>query len=67
VIADQRARLEGRTAGISGARGVAIVGIVLGLLAVWVTLPPWTVRDLAFPLALGFLAVALGIFAFARD
>jgi len=67
VIADTRARLVGRAGPISGTRGVAIAGIVLGLLAVWVTLPPWTVRDLAFPLALGFLAVAAGIAAFARD
>ena len=67
MIADTRARLVGRAGPISGTRGVAIAGIVLGLLAVWVTLPPWTVRDLAFPLALGFLAVAAGIAAFARD
>jgi len=67
VIADTRARLVGRAGPISGTRGVAIAGIVLGVLAVWVTLPPWTVRDLAFPLALGFLAVAAGIAAFARD
>ena len=67
MIADTRARLVGRAGPISGTRGVAIAGIVLGVLAVWVTLPPWTVRDLAFPLALGFLAVAAGIAAFARD
>jgi general nucleoside transport system permease protein len=67
VIAETRARLSQRAAPIRGARAAAVTGIVLGVLAVWMTLPPWTVRDLAFPIAAGFLAVVAGIAAVARD
>jgi len=67
VIAETRARLSQRAAPIAGARVVAVAGVVLGILAVWITLPPWTVRDLAFPIAAGFLAVVAGIAAVARE
>jgi ABC-type uncharacterized transport system permease subunit len=67
VIAETRFRLSQRAAPFTGARAVAVLGIVLGILAVWITLPPWTVRDLAFPIAAGFLAVAAGVAALARD
>jgi len=67
VIAETRDRLFQRAAPIRAARAAAVTGIVLGVLAVWMTLPPWTVRDLAFPIAAGFLAVVAGIAAVARD
>jgi simple sugar transport system permease protein len=41
-------------------------GLVLGLLAAWVTLPPVGARSVAVPVALGLLAVGLGAAAFAR-
>jgi general nucleoside transport system permease protein len=67
VIAETRTRLSQRVAVVEGARAAGIAGIALGLLAVWLVLPPWTVRDLAVPLACGFLAVAAGIAALSRD
>jgi general nucleoside transport system permease protein len=48
-------------------RGVAIAGIALGVLAVWLGLPPWTVETLGVPIAAGFLAAAGGIYAVTRD
>jgi simple sugar transport system permease protein len=36
------------------------------VLAFWIALPPWTVRDLAFPVALGFLGVAAGLAVLSR-
>ena len=47
-------------------RAVAIAGIALGVLAVWLALPPWTVETLGFPIAAGFLAAAAGIYALTR-
>jgi general nucleoside transport system permease protein len=47
-------------------QGAAVAGIVLGLLAFVVTLPPITVRSIGVPLALAFLALALAIAALAR-
>jgi general nucleoside transport system permease protein len=46
---------------------VAIAGIALGVLAVWLALPPWTVGALGIPIAVGFLAAAAGIYALTRD
>jgi simple sugar transport system permease protein len=67
VIAETRTRVAQRVAVVDAARAAGIAGIALGLLAVWVALPPWTARDLAVPIALGFLAVAAGIAALSRD
>jgi general nucleoside transport system permease protein len=49
------------------ARHVATVGIVLGLVAGWIALPPATVRGITLPLLLGILAVGAGIWAVSRD
>jgi general nucleoside transport system permease protein len=49
-----------------GARAVAWVGILLGLLAFWLTLPPLTARELVWPVLFGILAVAAGIWAVTR-
>jgi simple sugar transport system permease protein len=48
------------------ARGVAILGIALGVLAFWLTLPPISVRAPWWPTLLGILAVASGIWAVSR-
>ena len=49
------------------AKHVAVVGIVLGLVAAWVALPPVAARSITIPLLLGILAIACGIWAVARD
>jgi ABC-type uncharacterized transport system permease subunit len=48
-------------------RSIAIVGIVLGLLALWSALPPWTSEVAGVPLAIAFLGVAAGLWAYNRD
>jgi general nucleoside transport system permease protein len=47
-------------------RWIGIAGVAVGVLALLVALPPWTVRELAVPLALGIVAAACGIAALAR-
>lgn len=42
-------------------RTIGVAGIVCGILAFWVALPPWTLRDLAGPIAAGFVGVACGM------
>jgi general nucleoside transport system permease protein len=49
-----------------GNRAVAWLGILLGLLAFWLTLPPITARSLVWPVLFGLLAVAAGIWAVTR-
>jgi simple sugar transport system permease protein len=46
---------------------IGIVGIFLGLLAFWLTLPPVHARTVLFPIFIGILAIACGIWAQARD
>jgi simple sugar transport system permease protein len=46
-----------------GARAVAIVGILLGLAAFWIALPPLRVRQPLWPVVIGLAAVALGAWA----
>ena len=50
----------------SSARTVGILGIALGAIAFWLALPPVAVRTAPLPLALGVVAVAAGIWSFAR-
>ncbi len=47
-------------------RSLAIAGIGLGLLSFWLAAPPWTVRAVGIPVALGVAAVACGIAAVPR-
>jgi simple sugar transport system permease protein len=49
-----------------GARAVAWLGILLGLVAFWVTLPPVTARSVVWSVLLAVLAVAAGIWAVSR-
>jgi ABC-type uncharacterized transport system permease subunit len=46
---------------------VGVFGIFLGALAAWLALPPLASRTAAFPIALGILAIAAGIWAWTRD
>lgn len=57
----------GRLRRLTGPRGVGILGIALGVLAIWLALPPWTTETLGFPIAAGFFAAAAGLYALTRD
>ncbi len=48
-------------------RTVGIFGILLGATAFWLALPPLAARTAVLPIAIGILAVAAGIWTFARD
>ena len=51
---------------LASPRNVAILGIVLGVVAGWLALPPVATRSATLPLLLGILAVAAGIWAVSR-
>ena len=53
-----RARLTDRA--VVGTKQVAIVGIVVGVLAAWLALPPEHFRSPAVPIVLGVVAIVLG-------
>jgi general nucleoside transport system permease protein len=48
-------------------RSLGILGILLGLLAFWITLPPLTTRTPIAPLSIGAVAALLGVWAITRD
>ncbi|MGI9658300.1 MAG: ABC transporter permease, partial [Gaiellaceae bacterium] len=56
-----RDRFDEFVARASETRSIAIFGICLGLLAFWLALPPWTVRELAWPIIIGFIGAACGL------
>lgn len=47
-------------------RTIGTISVAFGVLAFWVALPPWTVRDLALPIALGFVGLAGGLAVYPR-
>jgi simple sugar transport system permease protein len=47
-------------------RSLAIVGICLGVLAVWLSVPPFTLRNLVVPAFVALLGAALGLWALTR-
>ena len=47
-------------------RSIGIAGIVLDVIALWVALPPVTVRSILLPVLLAIVAIAAGIWAFTR-
>ena len=49
-----------------GPRAIAWAGIVFGLVAFWVALPPLKVREPVLPIVLGLVAIALGTWAVTR-
>ncbi len=51
---------------LAGPRAVAILGVLLGLTAFWLALPPLKTRTVYWPVAIGILAVAAGIWAVSR-
>jgi ABC-type uncharacterized transport system permease subunit len=59
-------RVPGGVIRFLDARSIAIGGIGLALLGFWLVLPPLTLRTWVWPVALGFLGVAAGIWAVTR-
>ena len=49
-----------------GARGAGLLGILVGLAAFWVALPPLKIRTPFLPAAVGLVAIALGAYALSR-
>ena len=45
---------------VRSTRSVGIAGIAFGLLAFWLTLPPFTIRDAAVPILVGLVGLGLG-------
>ena len=65
-----RAALERRRyapAGMASPHSAGIAGIALGAIALWLALPPLTIRAVAVPVVAGLAAVAAGGWAVARD
>jgi general nucleoside transport system permease protein len=59
-------RVPGGVIRFFDARSIAIGGIGLSLVGFWLVLPPLTLRTWVWPVALGFLGVAAGIWAVTR-
>jgi ABC-type uncharacterized transport system permease subunit len=51
---------------LSSPRAIGLLGIMLGVLAFWLALPPLASRSPVVPLLVGILAIAAGIFAVTR-
>jgi simple sugar transport system permease protein len=47
-------------------RSVGTLGVALGVLAAWLAVPPFTTRTVAWPIAVGVLAAAAGIWTASR-
>jgi ABC-type uncharacterized transport system permease subunit len=47
----------------TGPRGVGLLGVVFGFLAVWLALPPWEVRAQGAPIAFALVGVLCGAWA----
>ena len=52
---------------LSEPKAVALLGIALGVLALWLALPPWTVRAAGVPIAVGLLGGFAGGWGLMRD
>ena len=66
---DERLRVNavtGRPTWLPTTRHVAIGGIVVGLFAFWLTIPPVNARSPLWPVLVGFFAIAAGIWAVSR-
>jgi general nucleoside transport system permease protein len=68
VIARTERFYRGRTSWdrLVAPRSIGIAGIVLDIVALWVALPPVTVRSVLLPVLLAICAIAAGIWAFTR-
>jgi simple sugar transport system permease protein len=68
VIARTERFYRGRTSWdrLVAPRSIGIAGIVLDIVALWIALPPVTVRSVLLPVLLAICAIAAGIWAFTR-
>jgi general nucleoside transport system permease protein len=68
VVARTERFYRGRTSWdrLVAPRSIGIAGIVLDIIALWVALPPMTVRSVLLPVLLAICAIAAGIWAFTR-
>ena len=62
------ARVEGLASGLTarlprGPRGIAWLGVLVGVGAAWIALPPVAARSPVWPVLVGLVAIALGIVA----
>ena len=48
-------------------RSIAILGIALGILALWLSLPPFTLRNIVVPLAVAIAGAAAGLWSVTRE
>jgi simple sugar transport system permease protein len=55
-----------RRSWLADARTVAIFGVALGTLAFWLTIPPFTTRSPVWPILVGVLAAAAGVWSVSR-
>ena len=67
VGVDTAAPVQDRLRRLTEPRSIAILGIVLGALAFWLALPPWTVRTAGIPIAVGICGAAAGLWALMRE
>ncbi len=58
--------LRGAAGRLTEPRGIGMLGILLGLLAFWLALPPLSARAVLWPILIGILALAAGIWAVSR-
>ena len=65
-VAEASANRVDRLRRLGEPRFLAIVGICLGVLAVWLSVPPFTLRNLVVPAFVALLGAALGLWALAR-
>jgi general nucleoside transport system permease protein len=62
-----RAEAPAMASRLTEPRSIAILGIALGALATWVTIPPWSVDAVGVPIAIGLVAAFAGLWGVMRD
>jgi general nucleoside transport system permease protein len=66
TVDETRETIGDRLRRLGEPRSLAITGICLGVLGFWLSLPPFTLRNLAVPAAVAVLGAALGLWALTR-
>ena len=66
TVDETRETIGDRLRRLGEPRSLAITGICLGVLAFWLSLPPFTLRNIAVPAAVAVLGAALGLWALTR-
>jgi general nucleoside transport system permease protein len=66
TVDDTRETTADRLRRLGEPRSVAIAGICVGVLAFWLSLPPFTLRNIVVPATLAVLGAALGLWGLTR-